>query len=90
MKKKEIEQAAKLFKAISNPNRLKVLFVIGDGERHVNEIVQALGTYQGRVAWDLAVLREANIVSFSKDGTRVYYMIKDKRILTILKTLKLL
>ncbi len=69
-----------IFKVIANQKRLELIQLLTHGEMHVNEIVSMLGISQSNVSQHLSLLRQADIVSTRKDGTTVYYRLRDKRI----------
>lgn len=63
----------KFFKAISDPNRVKIMELLKDKELNVTEICQHFEMQQPSVSHHLSVLKNANIVSGSKRGKEVYY-----------------
>jgi ArsR family transcriptional regulator len=68
---------ADFFRALAHPVRIRILEVLGDGERSVQELQQALGLEQPMVSQQLAVLRSKNIVTPRKLGTTVRYALSD-------------
>lgn len=78
-KDEDILLAAQAMKAIAHPLRLKVLCVLGDGERSVQEIVDHVGTTQSNISQHLAILRDKGVLATRKDANRVYYRIGDLR-----------
>lgn len=78
-KDEDILLAAQAMKAIAHPLRLKVLCVLGDGERSVQEIVDHVGTTQSNISQHLAILRDKGVLATRKDANRVYYRIGDPR-----------
>ncbi|NEU30340.1 winged helix-turn-helix transcriptional regulator [bacterium LRH843] len=75
---------AEFFKALSHPLRIRILEVLADGEKSVNEIQQVIGSEGSAVSQQLMVLRNKNIVSGTKDGNRVIYSLKDPMIIELL------
>ena len=79
---------AEFFKAMGHPLRIRILEVLAQGERTVNEI-QAMTESEGSaVSQQLAVLRSKNIVYGTKNGTRVIYSLRDPMIKDLLATAK--
>ncbi|NOZ27492.1 MAG: winged helix-turn-helix transcriptional regulator [Chloroflexi bacterium] len=79
------EKAARLFRALAHPARLRILDALRYGEECVCHLEALLGKPQAYVSQQLAVLREAGLVRDRKDGQRVYYAICDERMLSLLE-----
>ncbi|MGB9633824.1 MAG: ArsR/SmtB family transcription factor [Chloroflexaceae bacterium] len=75
---------AEFLKALSHPARLVILGQLRGGERSVQELQQALEMDQSSVSQQLAVLRNKNIVDTRKEGTTVYYRVRDPMIFQLL------
>lgn len=75
---------AEFFKALSHPLRIRILELLAEGDKNVNEIQQLLGSEGSAVSQQLMVLRTKNIVSGTKDGNRVIYSLKDPLIMKLL------
>ncbi len=64
-------------RALANPIRLKIIDQLDpDQEKCVCELVESLGCDQPSVSKHLAVLRNAGLVGFRQDGTRMLYRLK--------------
>lgn len=72
-----LERVAQRFRALGEPQRLRILQMLESGPRPVNEIVSALGANQPNVSRHLQALFEAGIVLRRKEATSVYYSIAD-------------
>ena len=68
---------AEFFKALAHPLRIRVLEILVNGERSVNELQEILGVDQPTVSQQLAVLRAKNIVDARKERTVVRYAVRD-------------
>lgn len=68
---------ADFFRALAHPLRIRVLEILGTGERTVQELQQLLGLEQPVVSQQLAILRAKNIVTSRKLGTTVKYALSD-------------
>jgi DNA-binding transcriptional ArsR family regulator len=75
---------ADFFRALAHPIRIRILEVLGTGERSVQELQQALGLEQPIVSQQLAVLRGKNIVTPRKLGTTVRYALSDRLVSKLL------
>ncbi len=62
-----------LYEALAEPHRRRIIELVGERERTAGEIVQALGISQPGASKHLRVLREAGLVSVSKDAQRRVY-----------------
>jgi ArsR family transcriptional regulator len=65
---------------LANPVRLKILYLLQDGEKSVNELTNMLEIHQANVSQHLAVLREKNIVIARREGTSIHYRIANPKI----------
>jgi ArsR family transcriptional regulator len=69
----EVRPVTRLFKALGDDTRLRIVALLSHGELCVCHIQEALGLPQPNVSRQLAVLRSAGIVSDRREGTWVYY-----------------
>ena len=75
---------ADFFKALSHPLRIRILELLTEGEKSVNEIQSSLNSEGSAVSQQLSVLRAKNIVVGVKDGKRVVYSLRDPLIINLL------
>ena len=75
---------AEFFKALGHPARIVLLEALRAGEKSVNELQSILGIDQSSVSRQLAVLRMRNIVEDRKEGTTVYYRVRDPAVFQLL------
>ncbi|CAG7636556.1 putative HTH-type transcriptional regulator [Paenibacillus solanacearum] len=86
---REIQQfKAEFFKALAHPLRIRILEVLCEGDRNVNELQAILGTEGSAVSQQLAILRNKNVVIGTKEGTSVIYTLRDPLIRELLKVAK--
>jgi DNA-binding transcriptional ArsR family regulator len=64
-----------VFEVLAEPARRRILDLLLQGERSVNEIVDQLGLPQPGVSKHLRVLREAGLVSVRQDAQRRCYRV---------------
>ncbi len=79
---------AEFFKALAHPLRIRILEILSEGEKSVNEIQTSLNSEGSAVSQQLSVLRTKNIVVGVKDGKRVIYSLRDPAIIELLKAAK--
>ncbi len=86
-----IEEQTKIFKALSDPNRLRILKALQSKVLCVCEIRALLELANSTVSQHLTILKESGFIIEEKDGKWVNYMINprpaDARIGSILATL---
>jgi DNA-binding transcriptional ArsR family regulator len=75
---------ASFFRALAHPVRIRILEVLGKGERNVQELQEVLGLDQPTVSQQLAILRGKNIVTPRKLGTTVRYALSDPLVTKLL------
>src|SRR5574344_299024 len=80
-----IDLMESLLNIASDSTRLKILYSISEGEKNVSEIVDEVGASQSLVSHQLMILREANLVSTRKEGTKVFYSLADDHVIALLK-----
>jgi ArsR family transcriptional regulator len=73
-----MKELIKVMKALSEPNRLKILKMLQHKTLCVCEIKEALHIAQPTVSKHLRILEEAELVRFEKDGLWVNYMLDDR------------
>jgi ArsR family transcriptional regulator len=78
----------KIFKALSDETRLSIVEFLKEGEKCVCKIIPMTGKSQPTVSQHLRILSEAGILESRKEGTSVYYKIKDKRVIKVLQTVR--
>lgn len=68
-----LAEHARLFRALSEEVRLKVLYLVRDEEVCVCDLVSILGVPQGTLSHHLSVLQQAGLVTARKQGRWNYY-----------------
>ena len=76
----ELIEMAELFKMFGDSTRIKILSLLFEGEKCVQEITEASGSSQSAVSHQLRILRQARLVKSRKDGRVVYYSLDDDHI----------
>ena len=83
-----MRDALKIFKALSNETRLKIVKFLLNGEKCVCEIVPFTKRTQPTVSIQLAKLESLGIIESRREGKSVYYKIKNKKVMKILKIIR--
>jgi len=81
---RQLTLAAEMFKALSNPLRLKTLMLLAEQERMVSELSFLEGEKIGTVSARLRVLLAARLVSRRKEGQNAIYSIADHHVLALI------
>lgn len=79
------ETVACLFSALSNPQRLRLLWTLREGECCVCELQAALDAPQSTVATHLRCLTESDVVETRKDGRWSYYSVADPAVFDLIE-----
>jgi ArsR family transcriptional regulator len=69
----EVRPASRLFKALGDETRLRIVALLSHGELCVCHLQAALGLSQPTVSRHLATLRAAGVVEHRRDRKWVYY-----------------
>ena len=80
----EKEKQLRMLKCISDETRLKILKVLKNGERCVNEIMEELNTEQSLVSHHLQGMRKCGLVLSRREGKNVMYKLADKSVIKLL------
>lgn len=72
-----VQQVAAYFGILSEPMRLKILNLLRDGEKCVQDLVEATATSQANVSKHLKVMMQAGILTRRTQGTAAYYRVTD-------------
>lgn len=79
---------AEFFRALGHPVRVRLLQLLREGERTVGSLQAALELDSSGTSQQLAALRKQGLVESRRDGTSVYYRVKDPRTLELLELAK--
>jgi len=78
------EQIAAPLSAISSPQRIAILLLIGKGEACVCHLEASLGWRQAYISQHLMALRKADILQDRREGRYIFYSLKDASILDLI------
>ena len=78
----EIEELTEVFKALSDPTRLRLVRLLAEhqGSLCVNALAHRLGVSQSAVSQHLRVLRQARLVEGEREGYHVHYALNPERL----------
>jgi len=69
----DVRPVSRLFKALADETRLRILALLSHGELCVCHLHEALGISQPNVSRHLAILRAAGIVEDRREGKWIHY-----------------
>lgn len=70
---------AEMFRVLGHPVRVRMLELLREGELPVRELQRQLELDSSSASQHLAALRKLGLLDFRREGTSVYYRIKDPR-----------
>jgi DNA-binding transcriptional ArsR family regulator len=70
------EKQAEVAKAIAHPLRIAIIDFLKDGEQCVCDIAEHIGSERSNVSRHLAVMVNASVLDYRKDGLKVIYSLK--------------
>lgn len=68
---------ARIFKALSDENRLSILELLKDGEKGASVISEKMNISQPTLSHHMKILTDAGIVEYRKEGKCVYYIVSE-------------
>jgi DNA-binding transcriptional ArsR family regulator len=66
------ERQARICKAFAHPGRLQILDLLGQGERGVSELQEALGISKTRMSQHVSILKSAGVLTTRREGKQIY------------------
>jgi DNA-binding transcriptional ArsR family regulator len=79
---------ARLFRVLGHPVRIRILELLVEGERTVGALQAELELDSSGTSQHLAALRQQGVLDSRRDGTNVYYSIRDPRVSQLLVVAK--
>ena len=80
-----IQEVSKIFKIISDPTRLSILFLLQKEELSVGNIAQSLSMEQSAISHQLKTLKSSRLVKSKRAGKNMIYSLDDLHIFSILE-----
>lgn len=79
---------ATIFQALAHPTRIAVLELLRDQELPVSVILERLGLEPANASQHFAVLRAKHIITSRKQGSQVFYSVRDPLIIEVLDIMR--
>ncbi|MCB2227373.1 MAG: metalloregulator ArsR/SmtB family transcription factor [Desulfarculaceae bacterium] len=80
----QMERLASLYKAMGDPNRLRMLLALRDGEMCVCDLAALTGISDSAVSHALRRLKDLALVKNRRDGQILYYSLDDHHVAELL------
>lgn len=74
---------SKIFKALSDPTRLKIIYALSKKDLCVTDISEYLNMSQSSISHQLALLRNQDLIKVKREGRLAIYSLDDEHVLSI-------
>ena len=74
------ETSVRLFKALGDESRLRILRLLASGDLYLTEIADRVGLSKPTISHHLALLRAAGLVTITEAGAMTYYTLRRERL----------
>src|SRR3989338_11715816 len=81
MEEKMYEMHAEVCKSMANPTRLKIMNILREGEKSVEELRKQLRLPKANLSQHLSILRQRKIVSTRRAGLNIYYKVANPKLI---------
>jgi len=75
-------------RALNDPKRLAILYALAAGTYSVTELCELLEVSQSNISQHLTVLRDRGLVDTHREGNRVFYSLRDPRVVDAIDLLR--
>jgi DNA-binding transcriptional ArsR family regulator len=79
---------AEVFQALAHPTRIHIAECLQDGELPVSALVERIGIEPANLSQHLAILRAKGLVINRKEGTQVFYALRDPLLSEVLRSMR--
>ena len=81
----ELTRLADLFKALSDPTRAGILYLLSRGELCVCDIAEILESSVSNISHHLRILRAAHLVKYRRHGRQAFYSLDDDHVVDLFR-----
>lgn len=71
---------AAMFRALSDPTRVRIVSLLAEAELCVCDLAAVLGMEQSAVSHQLRTLRDMHLVRWRREGRQVFYTLDDEHV----------
>ncbi|MFC0215775.1 ArsR/SmtB family transcription factor [Paenibacillus chartarius] len=79
-----VEDVSQIFKALSDPTRIRILYMLSQEECSVTHITEVLDISQSAVSHQLSLLKTMRLVKSRREGTSMIYSCDDSHVISLL------
>ena len=80
----ELYDLAELFKVFGDSTRIRILYVLFEGEVCVCDLAQALNMTQSAISHQLRILKQNKLVKNRREGKSIFYSLADDHVRSII------
>ena len=80
----ELIDLAELFRVFGDSTRIKILYILFQGEKNVTEICTELEMNQSAISHQLKILKTSKLIKARRAGKAMYYSLADDHVKTII------
>lgn len=85
LEKESVQEVSAIFRLISDPTRLSILFLLRQEELSVGNIAKKLNMEQSAISHQLKTLKNSRLVKAKRAGKNMIYSLDDLHIFSILE-----
>ena len=75
-----IDSLSETFRALSEPTRVKILYLLSSEEMCVHDLTTLIKSSQSSISHHLKILKLNNLVKARREGRAVYYSLADQHV----------
>ncbi|MBQ6345861.1 MAG: winged helix-turn-helix transcriptional regulator [Methanobrevibacter sp.] len=80
-----LEDNAAVLKSLADPTRLKIIYLLKNGELCVCQILEAIDKSQSTISHHLNMMKKEGVLSARKQGKWIYYKLANENIIDSLE-----
>ncbi|MBF4467948.1 MAG: winged helix-turn-helix transcriptional regulator [Methanobrevibacter arboriphilus] len=80
-----VNDQVEIFKAIADPTRLKILYLLEDKELCSCQIINSLNIPQPTISHHLSILSRAKLIKWKKKGKWKYFQLNNSKLIETIK-----
>lgn len=84
----QTEQLAQLYKALADPQRLKILSLLADGELYAQEVVERTGLHQSVVSRHLSFLKGVGLLNVRRQNNMKFFSLNQEKRAELLRSVE--
>lgn len=77
---KNIASLTAFFKMMGDATRIKMMYLMGEGELCVQDIADTLGMTKSAISHQLSGLKQAGVVKSRREGKNIFYSLDDEHV----------